>query len=108
MRTVPRRSPALVVLATLACFLGGPFLGLALTEVAGTSSFAAQAASSFAFLLSFFGGMLLWFGFAVVLLVPRFLWWAGRWRSMPPSAPCTGGLLWRLAHQGYLPFPEPQ
>lgn len=69
MPSVPARSPALVVATVFASFAGGPALGMVVAQGVAPGSELAQGVSPLAFVLTFVGGMLLWFGVGAVTWV---------------------------------------
>ena len=97
--------PALVLLSVLACFAGGPVLGVAVAHWAAPGSELAQFVSPLAFALSFAGGLVLWFGVGVVTVVgrglPRLL--SGRRRRARTAAPPAAATI-PPGHGSFLPL----
>jgi hypothetical protein len=69
MEAVPARSPALVMATVFGGFVAGPLLGFGLSHGLAPGSELAAVASPLALVLTFAGGMLLWFGLGVVTVI---------------------------------------
>ena len=69
MRSVPERPALLTLLVLFGCFVAGPVLGLQLGARFSPDSELGQLASTFAFPLAFFAGLLLWLGLGVATVL---------------------------------------
>lgn len=81
---MPASRAWVAALAMFGLFLGGGGIGLWLADVLAPGSRAAQAVSFFALPLAFAAGLQLWYGLALLSVVPRLL---GFGRSRPRPRP---------------------
>ena len=90
------RPTALVALSYLVLFPGGAALGIWLARSLAPGSWPAEVVGFFALPVAFAIGLQLWFGLALLSVIPRLL---GRGRGIRPSpkAPLPGGF-------GFLPL----
>lgn len=89
---MPTRPTALVVLSYVALFLGAGALGGFLARGLAPGSWPAEAVGFFALPVAFAIGLQLWFGLALLSVIPRLL---GRGRVRPPApvAAVPGGFV---------------
>jgi len=81
---MPERPTALVLLSYLALFLGGGALGGFLARGLAPGSWPAEVVGFFALPVAFAVGLQLWFGLALLSVIPRLL---GRRRALRPPSP---------------------
>ena len=84
---MPPRPTALVVLSYLALFLGAGALGGFLSRGLAPGSWPAEAVGFFALPVAFAIGMQMWFGLALLSVIPRLL---RREPRIPPPSPKAG------------------
>jgi hypothetical protein len=87
VQLAPSRNPAFVLAGVLVALLGGPILGAIVAHLTAPGSELAQTTSPLAFVLTFVGGMLLWFGVGVLSMIGDLLHrlLRGRWRTPRPT-----------------------
>jgi hypothetical protein len=101
MRVVPERSPWAQLATVLACFFVGPFAGLRLGLRLAPESDLAQTVGVFALASVFVGGMVVWMGLGVVVVVGSGLLNLIRGRR---PGPATLRATERLVPPGYRSF----
>jgi hypothetical protein len=84
---MPERPTALVLLSYLALFLGAGVLGGFLARGLAPGSWPAEVVGFFALPVAFAIGLQLWFGLALLSVIPRLL---GRGRGRRPASPVAG------------------
>lgn len=89
---MPERPTALIVLSYLALFLGAGALGGCLSRGLAPGSWPAEVVGFFALPVAFAIGMQMWFGLALLSVIPRLLG-RGRLRPATPRAPLPGGFV---------------
>ena len=84
---MPERPTSLIVLSYLALFLGAGALGGFLSRSLAPGSWPAEVVGFFALPVAFAIGMQMWFGLALLSVIPRLL---GRRRGRRPASPVAG------------------
>ena len=90
---MPPRSTALVVLSYLVLFLGAGALGGFLARGLAPGSWPAEAVGFFALPVAFAIGMQMWFGLALLSVIPRLLRRGPGIRPASPKAGLFGGFV---------------
>jgi hypothetical protein len=101
MRVIPERSPWAQLAAVVAGFFVGPFSGLRLALWLAPDSDLVQTVSVFAFASVFVGGMLVWMGLGLVVVVVSGLANLVRGRRPGPPSLRSGD---RIVPPGYRSF----
>ena len=102
MRVVPDRSGVVQMVVVLGGFLVGPLLALAASAALAPESQVVQAVAPFAFAAVFAGGVVVWTGLGVVVVVVKGVWSLLRGRRPGPDGARSGDL---LVPPGYRAFP---
>ncbi|HSE51399.1 MAG TPA: hypothetical protein VLB00_04380 [Gemmatimonadales bacterium] len=90
---MPARPTALVALSYVVLFLGAAGLGILLARSLAPGSWPAEVVGSFALPVAFAIGLQLWFGLALLSVIPRLLRREPGIRPVAPKAGLFGGFV---------------